>query len=454
MSRRNRISRILFAIGVFLLIAGDLRAEDIKTTWKDGLQFEAEGVAKVHVGGRAQFDANIVSANDEMEASNGGQPVLDTWGFRRLRLQTDGTLYEHAEFKIEIEFGNAGAEVVDAYLGLTGGPAGSSLRAGHIKEPISLEEITSDNYITFSERALPNIFIPSRNVGFLLSATDILEGDKMSAATGVFKDVDSDARFGNDTAEANDSKFSWTTRLTFAPILENKGETLVHLGAGFSYREANQNKVTYSTRPEIGIFSVANSDTTAVPAITGNAISGTTMSTGSLSAVENTHVYDFEVAVGFAGAHLSAEYIANTVHRTGSGSSCAAASDDCLFWGYYVQAGYFLTGESRPYSKGIWGRVRPKNTLFQGGGWGAWEVKARYSHLNLNDAAIRGGVGDDWSAGFNWYWNANFLMRFDYLHAEVKKTTASLSTAATTLGAPIRLPGELDAFLWRFQVEI
>ncbi len=81
------------------------------------------------------------------------------------------------------------------------------------------------------------------------------------------------------------------------------------------------------------------------------------------------------------------------------------------------------------------------------GNWGAWELGARYSDLDLNwregaigqtaaqapIGGIRGGAEKIWTLGVNWYPNNNVLMRFNYLIADVDKlgfigsgTTATL----------------------------
>jgi len=71
--------------------------------------------------------------------------------------------------------------------------------------------------------------------------------------------------------------------------------------------------------------------------------------------------------------------------------------------------------------------------------WGAWELAARYSDLDLNWHAgsvgtactgillgcIRGGEEKIWSVGLNWYLNNNVLMRFNYLIADVNKLNAA-----------------------------
>jgi phosphate-selective porin OprO and OprP len=51
-------------------------------------------------------------------------------------------------------------------------------------------------------------------------------------------------------------------------------------------------------------------------------------------------------------------------------------------------------------------------------GIGAWEVAARYSHLNLDDAngLIRGGIMDGYTFGINWYLNANLKLQFEYVN--------------------------------------
>jgi len=49
-----------------------------------------------------------------------------------------------------------------------------------------------------------------------------------------------------------------------------------------------------------------------------------------------------------------------------------------------------------------------------GNGWGAWEAKARWSHLDLND--LRAGQYNDFTLGCNWYWSDRVCMMFDWIH--------------------------------------
>src|SRR5262249_45647731 len=86
------------------------------------------------------------------------------------------------------------------------------------------------------------------------------------------------------------------------------------------------------------------------------------------------------------------------------------------FFGWDVQAGYFLTGENRTCARRF-GRIA---TNYLNGpftpfwfvrdeegrccsGIGAWEIAARYSVTNLNDGPIQGGVLHGCTLGLNWY---------------------------------------------------
>ena len=117
-----------------------------------------------------------------------------------------------------------------------------------------------------------------------------------------------------------------------------------------------------------------------------------------------------------------------------------------FFWGSYVSGGWFLTGESRPYkkSRGIWGRVEPKNPFDPGAGkWGAFEVASRFSYLNMNDANVRGGREANVTVGLNWYLYSNVRMELNYVFANVLSTGEVLGTA----------DGEVNAVMARAQIE-
>jgi len=103
------------------------------------------------------------------------------------------------------------------------------------------------------------------------------------------------------------------------------------------------------------------------------------------------------------------------------------ASEQVPFSGFYVTAGYFLTGEHIERRT----RLRPLRPLVpvrkdDEQGPGAWEAVARVSQLRLGDEFFAAGFADPaiWSntattteVGANWYWNDYMKFYFSWLHA-------------------------------------
>ena len=109
----------------------------------------------------------------------------------------------------------------------------------------------------------------------------------------------------------------------------------------------------------------------------------------------------FEAALVSDRLHLQGEYY----------SSDNAGTD---LDSHYIQAGWFLTGDSRPYSNGVFGRVKPNQAS------GAWEIAARYESGDGNYADIELGSTDATSMGIalNWYINNYSRLGLDYTTGE------------------------------------
>lgn len=82
--------------------------------------------------------------------------------------------------------------------------------------------------------------------------------------------------------------------------------------------------------------------------------------------------------------------------------------------GYYIQAGYILTGESLPYSGGAFKRVKAS------GNGGAWEIVARFESGDANYSDIELGNTDAtaFGVGLNYYLNDNIRMGIGYTQGE------------------------------------
>jgi phosphate-selective porin OprO/OprP len=111
-----------------------------------------------------------------------------------------------------------------------------------------------------------------------------------------------------------------------------------------------------------------------------------------------------------------------------------------------------LTGEHRPYDRkaGAIDRVMPFDSLTSaGGGFGAWEVAARWSYLDLTDREIRGGSMENLTFGLNWYVNPYCKCVFNYIHSwSESRQIRNGSIIGGTL-----IASQTDAFGMRCQVD-
>lgn len=361
---------------------------NLNAFWKEGFRVETEdGAFKFKGGGRLMYDWTWVNEDDALNAMVGDQENGSET--RRARLYVSGLIYDNVDFKLQFDFAGGDSDLKDAYIGLQDFPLGK-IRAGHFKEPFGLEELTSSKYITFIERSLPiEAFAPSRNAGVMLF--DAFCDERATWAAGVFRETDG---YG-DIKE--DGGYSATGRLTALPVFQNEGETLVHVGGAYSYRNNGRDSTLggdaaqFSASPEAHLLDPFV-DTTSF-----------------LS--HHVELYGVEGAWVNGPLSIQGEYM-----RARADINSHANLD-----GYYVQGSYFLTGEQRKYktSTATFSRVKPKsNFSFKKGQWGAWELALRYSNLDLKDQTVNGGELDNISAGVNWHLNPNARVMFNYIRSE------------------------------------
>ena len=144
-----------------------------------------------------------------------------------------------------------------------------------------------------------------------------------------------------------------------------------------------------------------------------------------------------EAAIVWESFSLQAEYLRAVVHDSSIPNS-GVSLGDLDFDGVHVYTSYFLTGESRPYQResGTFGRILPSENVRTGNGnmllQGAWEIALRYSHVNLNDQALSGGILDTMTAGLTWYLNPNTKAMFNYILAN-RDVTGTLGDGDASL---------------------
>lgn len=355
---------------------------EFRSFWKDGLAFEnADRSFTLKVGGRFQYDFVFPSTSEGVETARGDYDPMS--GFRRLRVELEGTVYENVYYKTSIEFAEAAYAYRENYFGLKGLPAVGNLQVGFMKEPVSLEELTSDLYTTFIERGLPNALAPSYDHGVMLF--NAYEDGRFCWWAGDFWDG---------PGSPAPIQHNLTARITGAPILDRESSTLLHLGASVSDRSPESETDQFRARPEAPF----------VPRLVDTGVFGV----------------DSERIVGLEGAFVRGPF---SVQGEWLQVSCDdhpdAPGPSPTFRGWYAFVSWFATGESRPYRNGAFQRIRPKSNFDgKGGGWGALEVAARYSVLDLDDDGIAGGVADDVTLGANWYLNPSAHVSANYVWSD------------------------------------
>ncbi|MFC2149584.1 porin [Candidatus Auribacterota bacterium] len=351
--------------------------------WKDGVHFDtADKKFRLKIGGRIQADTAWMKQQTALKDLVGKKE--HSAEFRRARLCVKGTIYDNFFFEAQYDFAGGGnAEFKNVYMGLKGIPYLGRLKIGHYKEPFSLEELTSSNFITFMERSLPNAFAPQRNMGIQLNNT--LFDKRVTWAAGVFRPSDD---FG-----FSGSGWAATGRLTGLPIYEDKGKKLLHLGAAYSFRDP-RGTLRYRERPECHL----------APRF---------VNTDSFD-TDYASLFGIEAALVYGSLSIQSELIQSFVDQSHSNSS------HTYFPGVYVYGSYFITGEHREYKKssGKFTRVRPKkNFSIKDRTFGALEAAVRYSYLDLDDKNIDGGIVSDVTVGLNWYLNPNMRLMGNYIHS-------------------------------------
>lgn len=345
--------------------------------------------------GRIQLDYGNVSGPQLDLPSNRAELGPDT-RVRRAYLGVDISAPGNWGARFEVDFASKPVTLTDAYLFYK--PRKElTLTAGQHKAFWGLEDLTSDNYSSFQERAAySSAFGFERRLG--LSATYV--GKEFLIQGGLFADDATALGFPDSGTAASrdiDDAYSVDARAVYMPKL---GKGQLHLGGSIHYRDMkNLETVRYRARPFVRTTDLRFVDTRN---ITG---------TG-----------------GELGLALEAAYIDGPFHATAETfwqKALRPGQVSPTFNGGYAELGYVLTGERTAYKAGTYERLAPKKPL--GRGIGAVQVNLRYDWLDLNSGAIVGGRHD--MAGVSLVWVPLTHLRFvaDYGHFWIKDSPVTAS---------------------------
>lgn len=339
-----------------------------------GLTFSSKGIEYESAGGNIEATLGGRLHLDAASVDDGGLETEDE-EVRRARLELSIRLYDDWRLRIDREFTGGGSwrnvwlryDVSDAL----------SVQAGNFIAPFSMEDVGSSNSSMFMERSLAQSLAPGFGVGVGAS----YEGRRYSIAGGYF----GDALDIEDDAQAEKGE-GFALRGTWSPF-ERRRNTL-HFGVGYEHRELDGGIRQISSRAE-------------------SALSPTILNTGNITNVETTTSYNLEAAYSFGPVLVQAQRITTEVERS--------IGPSLSFDGHYIQAGWIVTGERYRYgdASGVFQGPEPRHQ------WGALELAARVSALDLTEVGASGGEAQDTTFGVNWYLGQNVRVLANYVHSEV-----------------------------------
>jgi phosphate-selective porin OprO/OprP len=362
--------------------------------WRDGIFLERyDGKARLHFGGRVLVDAGTYHLDEGLRDAAGEAGWESDADIRQGQVFAQGTFLERFYAKAVYDWEEG--DFQDVFFGVRGlGPLGT-LQLGYMDVPFSLEDRASRLAIPFMEKSLPNAFAPGNDSGVLL--TNTLLDDRLRWAAGVFVNTDGfGGNGGNDTAEGRDGSWTVNLRVTGLPVRAEEGKRLAVLGFSYGHRFGIRDDLSLSVRPESRI----------APAL---------LDTGSISGAEGADVAGVEMAWVDGAFSAQGELLGSFLKRSGAGN--------LFFWGGYLEATWSLTGEGRVYGarSATFGRLVPKRNFAPWeGSWGAFQVAARVSWIDLDDRDISGGRQLDVTLGLNWVLHTNARLAFNYVHGHVR----------------------------------
>lgn len=359
----------------------------------------------IKLRGYAQADARFFPDD------NAGGTVNDQFLMRRVRPILEGTLYEKYDFRIMTDFASGitssaanNGFLQDGYLTARFYPE-FQVQAGKFKEPVGLERLQSGANLLFIERAYPTQLVPNRDVGFQVQGD--LAGGRLNYQVGAFNGV---ANGGSGDADTTDDDKDIAARLFATPFKDSDNDWIRGLGFGVAGTIGDQegnatasnlrNAVSPGQQRLFGYRSGAGT----------NAATANVVADGRIWRV-SPQFYHYIGPFGIIGEFV----VSNQQVRRDDGAKTFAQLENTA---WQVAASWFLTGEDNSFKA-----VAPRKPFTLGGeGWGAFEVAARISQLDIDDAtfplyanaASSATSATSWGVGLNWHLDKNIKASLDY----------------------------------------
>ena len=412
----------------------------------DGGQGSSDSLPLIRLSGFFQLDDGLFSQPQASRERIGN--ALDGVSFRRTRLQAFGKLTEFTNYSIMMDFAQAGRpSFMDVWGEQEQIPFFGTIRIGQFRQPGTMESWTSIRHFEFLERSVAFQAVePFRRVGIMAYA--MAEDERTQWAYSIYatgltfwngqETVYSTIGENRNGAQIGDNGgVAFASRITHLlyddPRAENR--SLLHVGGGYRYGTTGGSPDTEGAFAKTYRSAIIPEFYVGDPTGLGFAGAGTPLvaDTGRILA-NDFNDFHLELAGGSGPAHFQTEAMLTTVGQFGGPAIMQPAA--------YFQCGYMLTGEAIGYLNQVGAfdyTVVPFTPFFGSGrhgrirGWGAWEVAARWSYVDLSGVNVRpenqlsntagpppspnAATVNQTTVGVNWYWNRFAKVQFNWIRS-------------------------------------
>lgn len=292
---------------------------------------------------------------------------------RQARLGALGTMGPLG-YKIDAELSNNTVSLSDAYLrwNTTLGGIPTEFYVGNKLKDRAIDSSTTLTRTPFMERnAVASTGMPASGY-FGLGVQMKMIGQNWHTTFGVTGDD-----VGNTGTETDSLTYAFRGHVN--PIKRPAG--FLHLGGWYVHED----------------YGVDTNRINRTPRVASRFNDNVRVSASAINDVTGERVWGAELGGTWRNFWAFAETSETTLRSTSVGEVDQKA--------HSAYAGWLITGEKPGFSarSGVWGTTRVARPVTEGG-IGAWELATRYDKYDFTDAA-RGGEGDSWTLGLNWYLN-------------------------------------------------
>jgi phosphate-selective porin OprO/OprP len=397
----------------------------------------SDGRFTLAVRALGQFDAAYYMQSGSARAlpAANGPDLSSGANFRRAQLGIQGKLFGDWSYFFNTEFGGSGgtegAGRVQSLFVQYDGWQPLAFKIGAYPPAGGLEDNTASADTLFLERAGPSDII--RNA---------VGGDGRDAASAIY------------AGDKFYASLSYTGGKVGDTGVFDEQEAVLGRAAYSLWSDSDSRFVLSGTGADMfrgpdsvaGIGSARTLSLAVAPELTVDSQGTKLVSTGAVN-TENALFWGVEAGGNWQNFYGQGGYFAYDMHQRVT--PLGPAKPNLNFDGWYAQASWVITGESKGYSTANAAFTSPRPRIpfsMSGGGWGAWELAARYSDVDLNDhsgtfglatpfGGMRGGEQKIWTTGVNWYPNSVLRFSLDYQWIDIGRLGSTGANVGQNLQA-------------------